>query len=105
VVSALTLPTSPSLSLQLINRQKTFLDFNITPTVTGNIFYHFQIGQDVSPLSLTEIQVYLKNNQNIIQSMDDFKSRLYVNERDSRVGLIVRTSTTMFTQRISSLLP
>lgn len=105
IVAAITLPAPPAVSFTLINRQKTFLDFNITPTVTGIVYYHFQIGQNVSPMTITDLQVNLKNNQGTLQSMNDFMTRLYTYERDSRVGLSVRTSTAMFTLRISDLLP
>lgn len=41
---AISLPASPSVSIVLINRQKTFLDFNITVSVPGTVFYHLELG-------------------------------------------------------------
>lgn len=54
---------APMVSLVLKNQQKTFLDVNFTNNVNGMIFYHLQNGKDKSPLSVLQIQVYLKSNE------------------------------------------
>lgn len=78
IVAAINLLSPPSIGLACINRQKNFLDFNITPSVPGTIFYHFERGQSISVMTLTDIQVSLKNNINTIESMEDFMNRLYI---------------------------
>ena len=67
----------PSLAIVVINRQKSFLDYNITPTVPGTVFYHFQKGANIPAMTLTDIQISLKNNIYTIESMEDFQNQLY----------------------------
>ena len=88
------------------NRQKTFLEFNITTNVDGNIYYHYQLGRDMNPLDEVDIKVRLKNHTEVIESMDDFMSYgLYIADRDSKVGYFVESSGTTSFTRVSNLLP
>lgn len=51
-----------------------------------------------------EIKTLLKNHQDIVESMDDFMNRLYVDERDQRVGLKVQDAGE-FSLTFNDLLP
>lgn len=53
---------SPTLTLVLKNQQKTFLDVDFTNNVDGTIFYHLMLGQNMQPLDIQSIQVYIKAN-------------------------------------------
>ena len=88
-----------------MNRQKTFLDFNIIPTVPGNLFYELRLGQNVSPMDIADLQLYLKNNQTILQSNNDFFDYLYTTDRYQRVGVSTRQASGVFTLRFNNLLP
>lgn len=103
--AAIVLPASPSVSIILINRQKTFLDFNITTSVPGTVFYHLELGQNVAAMDITELQVKVKNNNTIVESMNDFLSYVYTGDRDKRVGFSVRSAAGQFTLRQSNMLP
>ena len=69
IISALSLPT-PSLDIEIINIQKTFLDFNLSINSPGTIFYQLQIGQDMEAMDSVDIQVHLKNHEYILEEMD-----------------------------------
>lgn len=53
---------SPTLILALKNQQKTFLDIDFTNNVDGTIFYQLMLGQNMQPLDIQSIQVYIKTN-------------------------------------------
>jgi hypothetical protein len=55
--------TAPTLNLVLNNQQKTFLDVNFTNNVDGTIFYQLMLGQNMTPLDIQSIQVYIKANK------------------------------------------
>jgi len=59
--------SSPNVQLELINQQKTFVDFNVTLNVNGILYYHLYIGDSTgNALSAEAIQVYIKNQISII---------------------------------------
>jgi hypothetical protein len=78
----------PTISLALINQQRTFLDVSFTTNQKGNIFYHIIRGSNKIPLSSSDLQVKIKTNDYKIQEMTDFLTHLYLNDRDERVGLL-----------------
>jgi hypothetical protein len=75
-------PISPTVSLALINQQRTFLDIAITTNVQGNIYYHLMRGNSMTPLSSSDLKVKIKNSELILQKMDDFLTHIYTKERD-----------------------
>jgi hypothetical protein len=52
----------PTVSLVLNNQQQTFFDVNFTNNVDGMIFYQMILGQNMTPLDVQSIQVYIKSN-------------------------------------------
>lgn len=56
-------------------------------------------------MGITPLQIHLKNNDKTIKSMNDFFTDMYVNERDSKVDSITKTTAGRFTIRQSDLLP
>jgi hypothetical protein len=52
----------PTVSLVLNNQQQTFFDVNFTNNVDGMIFYQLILGQNMTPLDVQSIQVYIKSN-------------------------------------------
>ena len=105
IVPNTSVPT-PQISMVLANRQKTFLEFNITTNVDGNIYYHVQLGKDQEPLDEIDVKVKIKNHEEVIESMEDFMTeRLYVDERHSFVGHMVESAGTTDKTRFSDLLP
>jgi hypothetical protein len=60
VVNLPATPT-PTVSIIMINQQKTFVDFNITQNVDGILYYELYIGDSSADvLSSQDIQVQLK---------------------------------------------
>jgi hypothetical protein len=57
---------APTVALLLKNQQKTFLDVNFTNNVDGTIFYQLMLGQNMQPLDVQSIQVYIKANSWIL---------------------------------------
>lgn len=53
---------APVISLELNNQQKTFLDVNFTNNVDGLIFYQIMLGQNMTPLDIQSMQIYIKSN-------------------------------------------
>lgn len=53
---------APTITLALKNQQKTFLDVNFANNVDGTIFYQLMMGQNMQPLDVQSIQVYIKAN-------------------------------------------
>ena len=86
--------TTPALTLTLNNQQKTFLDINFTNTVDGIIFYQLMLGQNMSPLDVQSIQIYLKSNTWLLASMGDFLTKLYVDERGNKMGQFFQAADT-----------
>lgn len=66
IIATPPLAPTPSLVVSVLNRQKTFLQFNVNPSSAGTVFYHFQLGYEVAALNLTQIQVHLKNKEYVI---------------------------------------
>ena len=62
VVSQALTTVLPSVSLSLINQQKTFLDISFTTNQQGNIYYHIMRGKNQIPLTSSDLQVKIKNN-------------------------------------------
>lgn len=60
--------TAPTLNLVLRNQQKTFLDVNFTNNVDGTIYYQLMLGQNMTPLDIQSIQVYIKANKWILST-------------------------------------
>lgn len=96
--------TPPTLSLLLHNQQKTFLDVNFTNNVDGVIYYQMMIGQSMNPLSLQNLQVYIKSATWVLASPADFLSRIYTSDRDNRIQQFFQTASTA-TIRINNLIP
>lgn len=44
------------------------MDFNITPNIPGIVYYYLKIGQNQTAMDLTQLKIYLKNNQFKIES-------------------------------------
>lgn len=71
------LPTvTPTITLEVINQQKSFISFNTTLNTDGILYYHLYLSQG-SPLTSEEIKILYKQNNLILQSMDDYKTRMY----------------------------
>ena len=60
---------------------------------------------DDSPLdlSLSDLELHVKNHENVLKSMDDFLQRIYTKERDQRVGLWVEGAGNI-TKRFTNLI-
>jgi hypothetical protein len=95
---------TPTVQLLLNNQQKTFLDVNFTNNVDAMIFYHMQLGQNMSPLSLQAIQLNIKTNTWVLAAATDFMSQIYTTDVDDRVGQFFQTASTT-TVRLSALVP
>ena len=97
---------TPQISFVVANRQRTFVEFNITTNTDGNVYYHYQLGQDMEPINEVDLKVRVKSHEDVIESMDDFMNdRIYTDDRDEQVGhMIERAGTTQFT-RFENLLP
>ena len=91
---------TPQISFVIANRQRTFVELNITTNTDGNIYYHYQLGQDMNPLDEIDLKVLVKNHEEVIKNMDDFMNeRIYTDDRDEQVGhMIERAGTTEFTR-------
>lgn len=63
IVPAVSPNSIPAVNLIMINQQKTFIDFNITPTLPGIVYYQLQLGGNKPAIDIIQHQVYLKNNQ------------------------------------------
>jgi hypothetical protein len=103
-ISNSTANIAPTISLALKNQQKTFLDVNFTNNVDGNIFYQLMLGQNMSPLDIQSIQVYIKSNTWILSAESNFLNHIYTNDLDNRLGQFFQTASTT-TVRIQNLIP
>lgn len=95
---------APTVALALKNQQQTFLDVNFTNNVDGIIFYQMVLGQNVAPLDLQSIQVYIKANRWVLETQSDFMSHIYTHDLDSRLGQFFQPASTAAV-RIGNLLP
>jgi len=82
IVSQAAITTAPTISLSLINQQRTFLDISFTTNQQGNTYYHILRGKNQSPLSSSDLQIKIKNSESKIKSMNDFLTHIYLNDRD-----------------------
>jgi hypothetical protein len=96
--------TAPTLSLVLKNQQKTFLDVNFTNNVDGTIFYQLMLGQNMTPLDIQSIQVYIKANKLVLSAQSDFLNDIYTTDLDNRLVQLFQIASTT-TIRINNLLP
>jgi hypothetical protein len=95
--------TTPTLALTMHNQQKSFLDVNFTNNVAGVIYYQIIIGQSMTPLSLQNLQVYIKSGTWVLASQNDFLSKIYTSDRDNRIQQFFQSASTT-TIRISNLI-
>lgn len=105
IVPATSPNSIPAVNVIMINQQKTFIDFNITPTLPGIVYYQLQLGRNMPAIDIIQHQIYLKNNQYTIESNSDFMTYMYTNDRDVRIGVSIRTASGVFTLRQSNMLP
>ena len=52
------------------------------------------LGQNMSPLDVQSIQIYLKSNTWLLASMGDFLTKLYVDERGNKMGQFFQAAGT-----------
>ncbi len=58
---------APTITINMINQQKNFIDFNLTLNVDSILYYNLFIGDsNMLTESAENIQVYIKNNQAIL---------------------------------------
>ncbi len=62
------------------------------------------LGQNIIPLDLQSIQVYLKSNKWVLSAPTDFMTHIYTIDVDNRVGSFFQLASTSAV-RISNLLP
>lgn len=84
-----TLP-APNIQLEVTNQQKNFLSFNITSNTKGIMYYHFKIGTQIDVMDDEDIKILIKKNNYILESMEDYLTRIYLNDRDERIGIILK---------------
>ncbi len=95
----------PLVQLELINQQKTSVDFNITTNTDGMVYYHLYIGESPgNVMTVEEVQVHIKNQIAILQSQKDFTQLVYLQDRDQRVGQVYY-KTGRYTIRFTHMVP
>jgi hypothetical protein len=62
------------------------------------------LGQNMTPLDVQSIQIYIKSNTWILQSDASFMNHIYTTDIDNRLGQFFQSATTS-TVRINNLLP
>ncbi len=102
---SLTNVQNPTVGIELINQQKTFVDFNITVNVNGILYYHLYIGKSSENTMTSEaIQIAIKNQVSDLESMSDFLTTVYLEDRDQRVGQVAYNAG-KYTLRLKNMLP
>jgi len=87
IVSSPSLNITPSFTLTISNVQKTYVSVCMNTNVAGLFFYELQLAPLSYPLSIQTIKSYVKSNIIILQSNQDFlTTKIYVGDRDQRVG-------------------
>ena len=105
IVAPAASPPTPTIAIEAVNVQKSFLGFNLTTNTEGAIYYYLQLGQDQPPLDIVQLHVNLKNHVETLQSMQDFLDhRVYTEERDQRIGVRIEAAGE-YTLRLEDLLP
>lgn len=87
VVASPALNATPTLTLSIANVQKTFVSVQMVTNVPGFFFYHLKLAPLNTPLSLDAIKSYVKANNLILESNNDYvTTKIYVGDRDTRAG-------------------
>lgn len=66
IASSPALNSTPTLSLAVANAQKTYANFQVTTNLPGLFYYHVKLAPIGTPLSLSDIQTYVKANTLIL---------------------------------------
>ena len=104
LVSLVNVP-NPTVAIEMINQQKTFVDFNITVNIDGILYYHLYIGDSTGNVMGSEaIQIAVKNQLSTLESMSDLLSTIYLEDRDQRVGQVTYNSG-KYTLRFKNMIP
>jgi hypothetical protein len=105
VAAAPLLNVPPTFSITASNVQKTFAAIQLTTNVAGFFYYELSIAPLAAPFSLSAIQTYIKNNNLILQSNNDYLTHIYIGDRDQRVGYASATVAGTNFVSINNLLP
>ena len=76
----------PTLSIAVVNTQKTYTKLSVTTNLPGILYYELKLAPLASPLSLLQLKYEIKQLNTTLQSQKDFLSRIYVNDRDHRIN-------------------
>lgn len=76
----------------------------MSTNIDGNVYYHVLLGKDMDPMDSVQLKVKVKDHQEVLAGMDEFMGRLYTDDRDERIGMLVQAAG-MTTVRFSDVLP
>ena len=76
----------------------------MSTNIDGNVYYHVLLGKDMDPMDSVQLKVKVKDHQEVLAGMDEFMGRLYTDDRDERIGMLVQAAG-MSTVRFSDVLP
>ena len=105
IVSNATSIPLPSLTLQVLNTQKTYAKLQLNTNLAGLLYYELRLSPLSNPISLIQLKYEIKQKNTTLQSQQDFiDKQIYITDRDHRINLIALNAGNNFIE-FENLLP
>jgi hypothetical protein len=72
IIANTTTAITPTLSMSVVNTQKTYARINLTTNMNGLIYYELKLSPLSSPMSLINLKYQIKQNDVAVESQTDF---------------------------------
>ena len=93
IIANTTTALTPTLTMAVVNTQKTYARINLTTNMNGIVYYELKLSPLSSPMTLVNLKYQIKQNNVIVESQTDFlNQQIYTNDRDHRINLMAVTS-------------
>jgi len=79
----------PSLTLQVLNTQKTYAKLQLYTNLAGLLYYELRLSPLSNPIDLVQLKYEIKQKNTTLESQQDFiDKKIYITDRDHRINLI-----------------